>query len=69
MNVTYFIFQLLHIRNLFTLYVLTPLHSPYTPSANYAHLSANCEDTSSNYINFSIDYAHNSNDYANTPDD
>jgi hypothetical protein len=69
MNVTYFIFQLPYICNLPTLFVLTPLHSPYTPSVDYTHLSTNYENTSSDCIDFSIDYAHNSNDYVNTPDD
>jgi hypothetical protein len=69
MNVIDFIFQLLHIRNLLTLFVLTPLHSPYTPFVDYAHLYANYENTFNDCINFSIDYALNSNDYVNTLDD
>jgi hypothetical protein len=62
MNVTNFIFQLLHICNHPTLCVLTPLRSPYTPSADY-------ENTSNDYTDFLVDCAHNSYDYANTPND
>jgi hypothetical protein len=43
MNVVDFISRLLHIINLPSLVVLTPPHLPYTPSANYAHLFANCD--------------------------
>jgi hypothetical protein len=69
MNVANFIFQLLHICNRPTLNVPTPLHSPCTPSIDYAHLSTNYENTFGNYTNFSIDYAHNFDDCANIPDD
>jgi len=69
MNVTNFIFQLLHICNHPTLNVSTPFHSPCTPSIDYAHLSTNYENIFGNYTNFSIDYAHNFDDCANTPDD
>jgi hypothetical protein len=69
MNVANFIFRLLHIRNLLTLFILTPFCSPYTPFTDYAHLSIECENTSGNYIDFSPDYAHSFNDCANTCDD
>jgi hypothetical protein len=69
MNVAIFIFRLLHIRNLPTLFVLIPLHSPYTPFANYAHLFVDCLNTFGDYIDFSVDCAHNNDDYANTPYD
>jgi len=69
MNVANFIFWLLHIRNLPTLFVLIPFHSPYTPSIDYAHLSTDCENTSTDYINFFAYCAHNYEDCANTLDD
>jgi hypothetical protein len=69
MNIANFILQLLHICNVFTLSVLTPLHLPYTPYVDCAHLCADCENTSSDYIDFSADYAHNSNDCVNALDD
>jgi hypothetical protein len=69
MNIADFIFQLLHIHNHPTFFVLIPLCSPYTPSINCAHLSTNYENTFGDYINFSTNYAHNSNDYANIPND
>jgi hypothetical protein len=68
-NITDFIFWLLHICNLLTLFVLTPLHSPCTPSTNCAHLSADCENTSIDYAYFSTNYAHNFDFCANTLDD
>jgi hypothetical protein len=75
-NIVDFIFWLLHIRNLPTWYVLTPLRSPCTPFANYAHLFIDYDNTSSDYTDFftdcadfSINYAHNFYDYVNTPDD
>jgi hypothetical protein len=69
MNITNLMFQLFHIHNLLTLFVLTPLHSPYTPSIDYAHLSIDYENTFGDYTNFSTNCAHNSDDYANTPND
>jgi len=69
MNVIDFIFQLFHIRNRPTLFVLAPLHSPYTPSINCAHLSTNFENTSSHYTNFFANYTHNSNGCVDTPND
>jgi hypothetical protein len=69
MNVVDFIFQLLHIRNLPTLFVLIPLRSSCTPSVDYAHLFGDYENTFNDYIDFSIDCAHNSNDNANIIDD
>jgi hypothetical protein len=64
MNVANFIFQLLHIPNRLTLFILTPLHSPCTPSIDCAHLFANYENTFGASTNFSADYALNSYDYA-----
>jgi hypothetical protein len=76
MNAINFIFQLFHILNLPTLIVLTPLHSPYTPFIDYAHLSANyvnlfidCDNTYVDCIDFSVDYANKFDDCANTPND
>ncbi len=69
MNVADLMFQLLHIHNLLTLFVLTPLHSPYTPFIDYAHLSTNYENTFGDCTYFSINCAHNFDDYANTPND
>ncbi len=76
MNVANFIFWLLHIHNLSTLFALIPFHSPCTPFANYAHLCVDYENTygdytdfSANYVDFSVDYAQNFDDYVNTPDD
>jgi hypothetical protein len=69
MNVVGLIFQLLHICNLPTLFILIPLRSPCTPFASYAHLFTNYENTFGDYIDFSIDYAHNFDDCANTPND
>jgi hypothetical protein len=69
MNVTNFIFQLLHIHNLSTLSILTPLHSPYTRFVDCAHLSDDYENASSHYTNLSPDYAHNFNDYVNSFND
>jgi hypothetical protein len=69
MNVANFIFWLLHICNLPTLFVLIPLCPPCTPFANCAHLLIDFENTSANYIDFSIDCAHNFEDYANAPND
>jgi hypothetical protein len=62
MNVVDFIFRWLHIYNLLTLSVLTPLHLPCTPFAD-------CENTSFECTDFFVYYAHNSNDCANTPND
>jgi hypothetical protein len=66
MNVTNFIFQLLHIRNLLTLFILIPLCSPCTPFADCAHLFDDYENISSDYANFSTNYAHNFDGYAKT---
>jgi hypothetical protein len=44
MNVADFIFRLLQINNLPTLSILTPLRLPYTPYADYAHLSHDYEN-------------------------
>jgi hypothetical protein len=60
--------RLIHIYNCLTLFVLTPLCSPYTP-IDYAHLFADYESTSSDYTNFSIDCAQNYNDCVNTLND
>jgi hypothetical protein len=68
-NVTNFIFRLLHIYNLLTLSILTPFHLPCTPFANYAHLSIDCENTSVDYTNFFVDCAHNFKNCVNTPND
>jgi hypothetical protein len=56
MNVINFIFRFFHIRNLLTLCVPTPFHSPCTPSIDYAHLSTNCENTFGDCIDLSHDY-------------
>jgi hypothetical protein len=69
MNVTYFIFRLLHIHNHPIFSVLTPLCLPYTPFVNYARLFVDCEDASGDCTDFSIDCAHNSDDCVNTLDD
>jgi len=60
MNVSNFIFWLLHIRNLPTL-LLTPLHLPCTSSTDYENIFGDC-------INLSIDNAHNFDDCVNTPE-
>jgi hypothetical protein len=57
-----FIFWLLHIHNLPTLFVLIPLCSPCTPFVD-------CENTFDDCVNLSIACAHNFDDYANTPND
>jgi hypothetical protein len=59
MNVVDFIFWILHIRNLPTLFVLIPLCLPCTPSTENAHLSTDYENTYGDCTNFSVDYAHN----------
>jgi hypothetical protein len=69
MNVAYFIFWLLHICNLLTLSILTPLHLPYTPSIDCAHLSVNSENTIDDCTEFSANYAHNFDDFANILDE
>jgi hypothetical protein len=69
MNIANFIFQLLHICNLLTLFVLTPFCSPYTPSNDYAHLFADYENTFGDYMDFFADCAHNYDNCANAPDD
>jgi hypothetical protein len=69
MNVTDFIFRLLHIYNLPTLFILTPLHFPCTPFTDCAHLSVNYKNTLGDSTDFSVDYAHNYNDCANIRDD
>jgi len=55
--------------NHITLFILTPLCSPYTPFIDYAHLSSDYENTSGDYIEFSANYAHNFDDCVNTPND
>jgi hypothetical protein len=67
MNVANFIFQLLYIYNLPTLFVLIPLRSPCTPFADCAHLSTNYENTFGDYIDVSTNSTHNSDDCVNTP--
>jgi hypothetical protein len=52
MNVADFIFRLLQICNLLTLFVLIPLHSPCTASIDCAHFSIDCESTYGDYIDF-----------------
>ncbi len=69
MNNANFIFWLLHIHNLFRIFVLTPLRSPCTPFVDCAHLFAYYKNTFGDYIDFSIDCAHNSDDCVNSPDD
>jgi hypothetical protein len=69
MDVANFIFRLLHIFNLPSLAILTPLHTPYTPSIDYAHLSTNCVNSYVDYIDFSIDCGNKSDDYVNMPND
>jgi hypothetical protein len=69
MNNVNFIFRLLHIHNIFKIFVLIPLRSPCTPSVDCAHLFAYYENTFGDYIDFSIDCAHNSDDCVNSPDD
>jgi len=68
-NVADFIFWLLHIRNLLTLSLLTPLCLPCTPFVDCAHLSTDCDNTYGDYTNFFVDCAHNSDDCANTLND
>jgi hypothetical protein len=67
MNITNFIIRLIHILNRPTLFVLTPLCSPSTPFANYAHIFADCENTVGENTDFFVKCAHNSDDYVNTP--
>jgi hypothetical protein len=69
MNIIDFSFELLHIRNLPTLVVPIPPCSPYTLSANYAHLSFDCVNSSIDCTNFFVDYANKFDDCANTPND
>jgi hypothetical protein len=57
MNVTNFIFQLLHICNLPTLSILSPFRSPCTPFADCAHLFPIYENTTSYYMDSSTDLA------------
>jgi hypothetical protein len=57
MNVIDFIFQLLHIRNLLTLFVLTPLHSPYTPFVDYALNSNDYVNTLDDRVNIAVNLA------------
>jgi hypothetical protein len=66
MNIAHFIFRLLHIRNLLTLFVLTPFCSPCTPFVDYAHLFAGCENTFGDYTDFSTNCAHISTNCENT---
>jgi hypothetical protein len=69
MNIVNFILQLLHIRNLSTLSVLTAFCLPYTPSANYAHLTIDFKNTSAKLYRFFTKCAHNSKNCLNTLDD
>jgi len=76
MNDINFIFQLLHIHNFPTLVVLTPPHSPCTPSIDYAHLSADYfnsfakyDNTSIDCIDFSTNHANKFDDYVKVPND
>jgi hypothetical protein len=57
MNIAEFIFRLLHIYNIPTLFVLTPFHSPFTRFADYAYLSPNYENTTGDCINSFADLA------------
>jgi hypothetical protein len=74
MNVVDFIFQLLHIHNLCTLIVLTPFHSPCTPSTNncahlfidYVNSSIDCINTYVDCINLFAERGNKSDDCANT---
>jgi hypothetical protein len=68
MNVVDFAFQLLHIYNCPTLFVLIPLRSPCTPSIDNAHFFIDCENTFGDCTDFFVDCAHNFDDYANTLD-
>jgi hypothetical protein len=47
---------------------LTPLCSPSTPSADYAHIFVDCENTIGESIDFFVKCAHNSDDCVNTLD-
>jgi hypothetical protein len=58
MNVVDFIFWLFQITNLPLLIVLTPLHLPYTPSTDCAHLFVG-------YVNSFVDYENTYVDYIN----
>jgi hypothetical protein len=76
MDVTIFIFQLLHMYSLPSLVVLTPPRIPCTPFIDYAHLSAacvnssiDCENTSITCTNFFANYGNKFDDPANTPYD
>jgi hypothetical protein len=66
MNVANFIFQLLHIHNLPTLYVLTPFCLPCTPFVDYAHLTTKCENTYGDCIDFFVNCANTHDDQTNT---
>jgi hypothetical protein len=67
MNMIDFIFRLFHIRIRLILFILIPLRLPYTCSANYAHLSIDCENTSGECTYFFANFAHNFDDCANIP--
>ncbi len=68
-NASNSIFQLVHNPNILMLIVLTPLHLPYMPSNDYAHLFVDYINSSVAYDNTSADYTNKSNDCTNTPDD
>jgi hypothetical protein len=68
MNALDLIFQLFYIRNPPKLVILTPCHSPYMPSTDYANTSVDSTNTSVDCANKSVDYAHTFDDYANTDD-
>jgi hypothetical protein len=69
MNATNLFIWLVHIPSFPTLFILTPLHFPCTPTIHYAHLpidyvnafvdygntSANCTNFYANYVNKSDD--------------
>jgi hypothetical protein len=66
MNASDLIFWLFFIHNPLKLTILTPHHSPCTPSANCANTFIECINTSVDYADKSINlFAHTSYDYAN----
>ncbi len=69
MNVIDFIFWLLHIYNLLTLFLLTPLCLPCMPSTDCSQLSIDYDNTFGDYSNLFANCAHNYNDCENIPND
>jgi hypothetical protein len=69
MDVIDLIFQLLHIFNLPSLVILTPLRSPYTPSVDYVHFFVDYDNTSINYTDFLTNRGNTYVDYSNTLED